>query len=277
MKLEFERNTNVLIIKYICICSFTNYFLEGDVEMRIKKAESVFIEGNDVAVLLLHSFTSHTRDMNALAKSIHQSFGFTCYAPVYRGHGQEAEALIPYTIDDWWEDALESYHDLAKKYRKVIVIGVSVGGVFALKLAEQFPIARVVVMSVPIYSEPLELKQRVIDFATRYKKLENKSEHEVKRELKQFESMPLDSFERFKQFVHGTISELGKITAPIAIYYGGRDEATYEESATEIVEKVSSSEIELERFENSSHLMTLSNDKEKLHEHIHQFLSPLSE
>lgn len=241
--------------------------------MRIKKAESIFIEGNDVAVLLLHSFTSHTRDVNALAKSLHQSFGFTCYAPVYRGHGQEAEALIPYSIDDWWEDALESYQDLAKKYRQVMVVGISVGGVFALKLAEKFPVARIVVMSVPIDSEPLESKQRVIDFAFRYKKLENKSEQQIKEELKKFQSMPLDSFERFKQFIHETINGLGKITAPIAIYYGGRDEAIFEESAIEIAEKVSSTEIELERFENSSHLMTLSKEKDLLDEQIHQFLS----
>ncbi|MBO0588006.1 hypothetical protein [Sporosarcina sp. E16_8] len=140
--------------------------------MRIKKAQSIFIEGNDVAVLLLHSFTSHTRDMNELAKSNHQSFGFTCFASLYRGHGQEAEALIPYTIDDRWEDTLESYQE------------IPVGGIFALKLAEQFPIARIVVMSVPIDRQPLELKQRTIEFAFRYNKFENKSEQQIKIELK---------------------------------------------------------------------------------------------
>ncbi|MFD1929521.1 alpha/beta hydrolase [Sporosarcina siberiensis] len=242
--------------------------------MRIKKAQSIFIAGNDTAVLLLHSFTSHTRDMNMLAKSIHESFGFTCYAPLYRGHGEEAEALIPYTIDDWWEDTLESYQELAKKYKQVTVIGLSVGGVFALKLAEQFPIEQVIVMSVPMNSQPLELKKRVIDFAFRYKKLENKSDQQIKIELKRFDSMPLDSFERFKQFISETRNELDKITAPIAVYYGGRDEVTYEESAFEIADNVSSKTIQLEKFYNTSHLMTLSKEKDRLFEQIHQFLSP---
>ncbi|WP_203247341.1 alpha/beta hydrolase [Sporosarcina beigongshangi] len=89
--------------------------------MRIKKAQPIFIEGNEIAVLLLHSFTSHTRDMKALAEPIHQSFGFTCFVPLFSGHGQEAEALIAYTID----------------------------------------------------RPPLELKRRTIDYAVRYKKMEN--------------------------------------------------------------------------------------------------------
>ncbi|GGA30454.1 alpha/beta hydrolase [Psychrobacillus lasiicapitis] len=104
--------------------------------MHIKKARLINVEGNDTAVLLLHSYTSHTRDMKALAESIHQTLGFTCFAPLYRGHGEEAEALIPFTIDNWWEDALESYKQLAKKYNQVFVIGLSVGGIFALKLAQ---------------------------------------------------------------------------------------------------------------------------------------------
>lgn len=243
--------------------------------MRIKKAESIFIEGNDTAVLLLHSFTSHTRDMKALAASLHQAFGFTCFAPLYSGHGEEAEALLPYSIDDWWEDVLESYEYLAEKYRKVFVIGLSIGGVFALKLAEQFPVAGVVVMSVPMDREPLELKQRIIDFAARYKKLENKAEQQIKDELKPFESLPMTSFERLNQFIHGTIDELWKITAPIAIYYGGRDEVIYEESAFEIAERVFSTKIELKKFKDSSHLMTLSKEKDDLYEQIQHFTQPI--
>ena len=243
--------------------------------MRIKKAQPIFIEGNDIAVLLLHSFTSHTRDMKALAETIHQSFGFTCLVPLFSGHGQEAEALISYTIDDWWEDALGSYEDLANQYKQVVVIGLSVGGIFALKLAQQFPVARIVVMSVPIDRPPLELKQRTIDYANRYKKLENKSEQQIEEELKQFHSLSIDSFERFQQFIYETMDELGEITAPIAVYYGGRDEAVYEESALEIEGSVSSVRVDLKKFENSSHLMTLSKEKDSLYEQILEFLSPI--
>ncbi|SER79582.1 carboxylesterase [Psychrobacillus sp. OK032] len=243
--------------------------------MRIKKAQSIYMEGNNTAVLLLHSYTSHTRDMKALAESIHQTLGFTCFAPLYRGHGEEAEALIPYTIDDWWEDTLESYQQLAKKYKQVFVIGLSVGGIFALKLAQQFPIERLVVMSVPADKSPIQVKQRIIEYAVRYKKLENKSEEQIQDELKKFEQLPMDSFERFQQFLLEMISDLSVITSPIAIYYGGRDEAIYQEGALEIAESVSSALIDLKRFENSSHLMTLSKEKDSLYKQIIQFLSPV--
>jgi len=243
--------------------------------MRIKKAQSIYMEGNDTAVLLLHSYTSHTRDMKALAESIHQSLGFTCFAPLYRGHGEEAEALIPYTIDDWWEDSLESYQQLAKQYKQVFVIGLSVGGIFALKLAQQFPIERVVVMSVPADKSPIQVKQRIIDYAIRYKKLENKSVEQIQDELMKFEPLSMDSFERFQQFLLETMSDLSVIKSPIAIYYGGRDDAIYEESAVEIAESVSSALIDIKKFENSSHLMTLRKEKDRLYKQIIQFLSPV--
>ncbi|WP_211356381.1 alpha/beta hydrolase [Psychrobacillus lasiicapitis] len=131
-----------------------------------------------------------------------------------------------------------------------------------------------VVMSVPTDKSPIQAKQRIIDYAVRYKKLENKSEVQIQDELKKFDRLPMNSFERFQEFIHETMIDLSVITSPIAIYYGGRDEATYEESAVEIAESVSSALIELKKFENTSHLMTLSKEKDGIYRQIIQFLGP---
>ncbi|SES43892.1 carboxylesterase [Psychrobacillus sp. OK032] len=53
---------------------------------RIVKPKPFFLKGGKKAVLLLHSFTSNTRDVRQLGKFINKN-GFSCFAPVYDGHG----------------------------------------------------------------------------------------------------------------------------------------------------------------------------------------------
>jgi carboxylesterase len=60
---------------------------------RIVKSKSFFIKGGKKAVLLLHSFTSNTRNVKQLGKFLNEN-GFSCFAPVYDGHGLSPEQLI---------------------------------------------------------------------------------------------------------------------------------------------------------------------------------------
>ncbi|MFC7686613.1 alpha/beta hydrolase [Ureibacillus sp. GCM10028918] len=80
--------------------------------MLIRPAKELFLNGNDTAILLLHSYTSHTRDMKKLAEYLNEHIGCTCYVPLYKGHGVKPEALLETTINDWWKDTQEAYYFL---------------------------------------------------------------------------------------------------------------------------------------------------------------------
>ncbi|WP_255601724.1 MULTISPECIES: carboxylesterase [Lysinibacillus] len=73
--------------------------------LNILPAKEIYLQGNEHALLLLHSFTSHTRDMKKVATALHNQ-GYTCYAPLYRGHGTHPEQLLHYQVDDWWQDVV---------------------------------------------------------------------------------------------------------------------------------------------------------------------------
>lgn len=89
--------------------------------------KSFFYEGDERAVLLLHSFTSTTSDMKRLAKYLN-SRGYTCHVPLYRGHGEAPEQFLKTTLRQWWEDAEAGFHYLqARGYQNIAVIGVSMG------------------------------------------------------------------------------------------------------------------------------------------------------
>lgn len=239
----------------------------------IRPAKELFLKGNETAILFLHSYTSHTRDMKKLAEYLYAHIGCTCYVPLYRGHGVQPEALLNTEINDWWKGAQEAYSFLQRQgYKKISVIGLSVGGIFSLKLAQEEQIERLIVMSVPKNRTPERLKQRLIDYAKAYKQLEGKTPEEISKELLPFQEMSLHSFETFQQFIHHTMDHISSITAPVAIYFGSKDDSLYEKSASFIYENVSSNDKKIKAFPNSTHLMTLGKDQKSIFEVVMSFI-----
>ncbi|MGE6517575.1 alpha/beta hydrolase [Lysinibacillus sphaericus] len=244
-----------------------------DFVIKILPAKEIYLKGNHHAVLLLHSFTSHTRDMKKVATDLHQK-GFTCYAPLYRGHGYNPEPLIQYKVNDWWEDVVTAYRFLLEEgFQTISVVGLSIGGIFALKLAELENIERVIVLSVPVDRQPERLKERLIKYAFNYKKLEGKSFSQISQELEVFYQMSLEAFNEFQQFIRTTIQNLHKITIPIAIFYGELDDELYMTSAHTIFKNVNSQVKRLKGFTQSKHLMTLGRDQQEIDNDILDFLT----
>ncbi|WP_342534489.1 alpha/beta fold hydrolase [Lysinibacillus sp. FSL K6-0057] len=240
--------------------------------LNILPAKEIYLQGNEHALLLLHSFTSHTRDMKKVATALH-SQGYTCYAPLYRGHGTHPEQLLHDQVDDWWQDVVQAHQFLLDEgYQKISVIGLSIGGIFTLKLAQLEKLVQIIVLSVPFDKEPEQLKQRIVDYAYNYKTIEGKSPLQITQEMEPFKSMPLDAMNAFQTFIQETMQQLDKITIPIAIYYGERDDALYTESAEMIYQHVQSSKKRKKGFENSKHLMTLGRDQEALIKEMMDFL-----
>lgn len=98
------------------------------------------------AVLLLHGFTGTTADVRMLGRFL-QKEGYTCYAPLYRGHGVPPEELVQYSPEDWWEDVEAAYaHLQSEGYDEIAVCGLSLGGVFSLKLGFSKPVKGIVTM-----------------------------------------------------------------------------------------------------------------------------------
>ena len=242
--------------------------------MFIRPAKELFLLGNETAILLLHSYTSHTRDMKKLAEYQNEQTGCTCYVPLYKGHGVKPEALLEANINDWWKDTQEAYDFLKKQgFKKISVIGLSVGGIFSLKLAQEEQIERLIIMSVPKERMPERLKQRLIDYVKAYKQLEGKTAEEIKKELVPFQEMSLHSFVTFQHFIHQTMENLPRITVPMEIYYGNMDDSLYKTSASYIYENVNSNDKNIKAFANSTHLMTLGKDKELLFKEVISFIN----
>ncbi|EKS26454.1 MULTISPECIES: alpha/beta fold hydrolase [Staphylococcus] len=240
--------------------------------LKVKAPKHLFLEGGDEAVLLLHSFTGTVQDVKEVAEALHKEC-YTCYAPCYRGHGLPVSEFVQYDIRDWWEDAEAAYGFLhAKGYRKITVLGVSLGGIFALKIAEQFDVDRVIGMSVPYHKSAEGVLSRLNHYGTRLQYYIGCTEEEQAEEMAYVPAYQ-EGAAHFEAFVNQTMNELGRIKAPTLLLYGGKDDVSYKESVDSIAKKlVHASDIETGCFEDSGHLMTRSTEKQKIIEKIINFM-----
>ncbi|MBU6132925.1 alpha/beta fold hydrolase [Staphylococcus xylosus] len=225
--------------------------------INIKAPNPIFLEQHEAekAILLLHSFTGTVRDVKLLATKLNKA-GFTCYVPPYKGHGQMLDALMDYDVDDWLNDAIEGYQFLQDKgYSKINVCGVSLGGILSLKLAEQYDINAIAVMSTPYRKSDAGLEGRLKDYGQRIGHLLGLDQVEIDTQLKQIPNYGPE-LQKFQLLVENVMSNLDSITAPIAIKYGERDDVSYKTSADYIYNQIQHEHKEVQGYKMSKHLMT---------------------
>lgn len=61
--------------------------------MKLVAPQPFTFEAGERAVLLLHGFTGNSADVRMLGRFL-QSKGYTCHAPIYKGHGVPPEELV---------------------------------------------------------------------------------------------------------------------------------------------------------------------------------------
>ncbi|WP_053218692.1 alpha/beta hydrolase [Virgibacillus senegalensis] len=244
--------------------------------MKIKLPEPFTFEGGERAVLLLHGFTGHTADVRMLGRYL-QKQGYTCHAPIYRGHGAPPEELIKAHPDQWWEDvqaAMRHLEDLGHK--EIAIAGLSLGGVLGLKLAHSRPVKAIIPMCAPMFFDnEKQLTKGFQAFAKEFKQLEKKDEQTIEHEVEEL----LEQSDRMFKDLGGLITEVkekvDEIYAPTFVVQARNDEMINTESASYIYENVEADHKDIKWYENSSHVITLDKEKEQLHEDIYQFLESL--
>ncbi|MEI2439700.1 alpha/beta fold hydrolase, partial [Priestia megaterium] len=125
--------------------------------MKIAQPKPFTFEGGEKAVLLLHGFTGNSADVRMLGRFLEKK-GYTCHAPHYKGHGVAPEELVHTGPKDWWKDVMDGYEFLKRKgHESIAAVGLSLGGVFSLKLGYTVPIKGIVPMCAPMYIKSEEV------------------------------------------------------------------------------------------------------------------------
>lgn len=243
--------------------------------MRVMTPQPFFFESGKRAILLLHGFTGHTGDVRMLGRYLEKR-GYTCYAPLYQGHGLSPEHLIQTGAENWWEDALGGYYFLKEKgYEAIAVVGLSLGGVFSLKMGYTVPLKGIIPMCTPMYIKNEQvMEQGVFLYAREYKRQEGKTVEQIDQEMSSFQ--PLKTIGSLQQLIVDVRNHIEFIYAPTFVVQGRLDMMVDINSANIIYHEVESPMKELKWYEESGHAITLDKERNMLHEDIFQFLEKLN-
>lgn len=99
-------------------------------------AESFFHAGGPVGALLCHGFTGNPYSMRPWAEYL-AGEGLTVSLPRLPGHGTTWRDMAATTAADWYAAAEDALGDLSGQCAEVFVMGLSLGGCLALRLAER--------------------------------------------------------------------------------------------------------------------------------------------
>ncbi|WP_017756363.1 alpha/beta hydrolase [Calidifontibacillus oryziterrae] len=246
-------------------------------KMIVPKPFTFEAEASDRAVLLLHGFTGHTADVRMLGRFLEKK-GYTCHAPLYKGHGVPPEQLVQTGPDDWWHDVVIGYRHLKDMgYEKIAVCGLSLGGVFSLKLGYTEPIKAIIPMCAPMYIKSEEtMFKGILQFAREYKTQEGKSSEQIQAEMERFEKTPMNTLSALQQFIEDVRKHVDHIYAPTFVVQARHDHMINPESANIIFNEVQADMKHIKWYEQSGHVITLDKERDELHEDIYQFLEKVN-
>lgn len=244
--------------------------------MKIVLPKPFTFESGERAVLLLHGFTGNSADVRMLGRYL-EGKGYTCHAPHYKGHGVPPEELVHTGPDDWWEDVIKGYQFLKDKgHESIAVAGLSLGGVFSLKLGYTVPIKGIVPMCAPMYIKSEEVMYKgILDYAREYKKYEGKTSEEIEAEIESFKKTPMNTLKALQELIADVRNHVDHIYSPTFVVQARHDNMINTDSANIIYNEVETDQKYIKWYEESGHVITLDKERDQLHEDVYQFLEKL--
>lgn len=244
--------------------------------MRQSFTAPFYFEAGKRAVLLLHGFTGSSADVRMLGRFLEKK-GYTSHAPHYKGHGVPPEELIKSAPHEWWADVVAGYNKLKEAgYDEIAVVGLSLGGVFSLKVGLNMPVKGIVTMCAPMTMRTTDIMfEGVLKYAKFYKIQQGKNEQDIEKEVAAIREQGMPSLPQLQQLIKEVRSSLDMLYAPLFVVQSRHDEVIDPNSAYTIYEQSESLQKQIKWFEHSKHVITLDKERDELHEDIYAFLEGL--
>lgn len=246
-------------------------------------ARPFWIEGGPIGVLLIHGFMGLPGELRSLGDDLARR-GYTVSGMLLARHGQHPAALYNVRWQEWYSSAQSALHELQHRCRQVIVIGYSLGGLLALRLAAEHQPAGVVTLAAALelaggwplrtlpvarYLMPWFYPMRRADFSDPGLRADlaekmgeiNWEDPAVLEQLRATIRIPTGAIYEVMRLGQRVRRDLPRVRQPLLIVQGRRDTTVVPRSAEQLYARAGSADKQLAWFERSGHL--LPNDVER--------------
>ncbi len=219
-------------------------------------------EAKGAAALCLHGLTGTPYEVRPVAEAL-VARGVRACGPWMAGHEGGSAALAMTSHEDWVELARAELAKLRGEYEQVFLVGMSMGGLVSLRLAQTERVDALVVMGTPLVLAPPipQLLPLIRLFASsRPKTGSDIQEPGARARHPGLEAMPFASVAEMIKLQAEVIPALGEIGCPIMVAHGRLDKTARPRDAERIHREVASEEKELFFLERSGHVATVDYD-----------------
>jgi len=228
------------------------------------------------AVLCVHGLTGTPYEVRQPAEALAEA-GFYCEGPMLPGHGSDVDELAA-TPRGAWLDAVVAAHDaLAARHARVYVVGLSMGGVLALALAQRRPLAGAVVMAAPLRL-PVLIRSTVPLLARVLRSLPKTPailDDDARARHPGNDRMPLAAVSQLVRLAREVEAGLDRVAAPVQLIYSRRDPTVPAWNAELVLRRLPPGERELHWLEDSAHVLPVDRERELVARRVVEFLSRL--
>lgn len=210
--------------------------------------------------------------------------GLTVSGVRLAGHGTAPEDLLGVRWQDWAGSVREGWEWLRERCEQVVVGGLSLGGLLALNLAAEEPVAGLILLAPGLVAR--DWRVHLLPVARFFLKWDEPKPGEQGADLTDpeawdriwcYERRPVAAGYEVIKLQKRVRRLLPRITCPTLIFQGLRDRSVVPRGAQIIYDTIASERKELVWLENSGHCLTVDSEREAVWERSWEFIQSVTE
>ena len=229
-------------------------------------AEPFSHDGGRAGVLLCHGFTGCPQSLRPWAEFL-AAAGLSVRLPRLPGHGTTWQEMAHTRWEDWYAEVNRSFDELRATTDKIFVMGLSMGGCLALRLAELrgSAVAGLVLVNPSITADtPLFAFLPVMKFVVpSIKGIASDIKKAGATELA-YTRVPLKAAATLPGLWRITKDKLGEVTQPVLVYRSAVDHVVGPRSLQILRDTLPGGVLEVRDCADSYHVATLDNDAQAI-------------
>lgn len=226
--------------------------------------------GKERALLLLHGFSSSPAVYRRLIPQIKNYDAIIC--PALQGHAISIEEFSASTAKDWRATANNACEALFKEYKKIDVLGLSLGGLLACELSQRFTLNHLFLLAPALklkmnVSPMLKLSQ-VVKYLG-FSQLRNSAGNLLSNDQAEiaFRKLPITTIIEILTLVQNY--QWIPPTCPVDLFLGVHDEVVSSKEVEQLFASLPNTTIHW--LKNSAHILPLDNDFEEIADCINRY------
>jgi carboxylesterase len=229
-------------------------------------AEPYSHDGGPTGVLLCHGFTGCPQSLRPWAEHLANA-GLTVSLPRLPGHGTTWQEMARTRWEDWYAEVDRAFGELHAKTDEIFVMGLSMGGCLALRLAELHGPA---VSGLVLVNPSVAAESKLFVLAP-VLKLIVPSLKGVASDIKKpgvtelaYDRVPVKAAATLPGLWRSTQQQLGQVTQPVLVYRSADDHVVGPANLDILRRMLPADRLEVRDCPNSYHVATLDNDAETI-------------